>query len=80
MEIEDCVPKVKARSKSRQKKPEICEIDFESMPVENIDWEKITADERLQMKEWAKKKEEELCDEMSELEFWYVEITILLCL
>ena len=39
------------------------------MPVENIDWEKITPEERQRMKDWAKAKETELCEIICELEF-----------
>lgn len=63
-----------ARKRTRQKKQEYSEKDFESMPVENIDWEKITPEERQAMKEWAKKKEAHLSEEICELEFRLVNI------
>jgi len=63
-------PKDNTRKRQRLKKQELCEKDFESMPAENIDWEKISPEERQQMKDWAKRKEAELCEEICELEFW----------
>jgi hypothetical protein len=58
-----------SRKRTRQKKQEYSDKDFESMPVENIDWEKISPEERQAMKDWAKKKEVELSEEICELEF-----------
>ena len=55
--------------KKRQKKSELTEKDYELMPVENIDWEKITPEERQQIREWAKAKETELFDTICDLEF-----------
>ena len=41
--------------------------NFEKLPVENIDWEKISENEKQQMKMWEKRKEESLVKEVSEL-------------
>jgi beta-lactam-binding protein with PASTA domain len=63
-------PKETARKRQSKKKQELSEKDFESMPVENIDWEKISPEERQQMKDWAKRREAEMSEEICELEYW----------
>ena len=59
--------------------------DYEEMPTENLDWEKISAEEKERMKDWARRKEKELLEQASELQFrlvsfalhWY---TLVYCL
>jgi len=57
------------RKPGRQKKVQLTDKDYEDMPTENLDWEKISAEEKERMKEWAQRKEKELVEQASELQF-----------
>lgn len=59
--------KEEKRKAPRQKK--LTDKDYEEMPTENLDWEKISAEEKERMKDWAQRKERELLEEASELQF-----------
>jgi len=61
--------KEEKRKAPRQKKTQLTDKDYEEMPTENLDWEKISAEEKEQMKEWAQRKEKELVEQASELQF-----------
>lgn len=61
--------KEEKRKAPRQKKVQLTDRDYEEMPTENLDWEKITAEEKERMKDWALRKEKELVEQASELQF-----------
>ena len=62
--------KEEKRKASRQKKlQQLTDRDYEEMPTENLDWEKISAEEKERMKDWARRKEKELVEQASELQF-----------
>jgi len=50
--------------------------DYEEMPTENLDWEKISAEEKERMKDWARRKEKELLEQASELQFRLVSFAL----
>ena len=56
------------KGRSRKSQPEIKEKDYEKMPIENLDWEKIGKEERNRMKDWCRRREKELMDELTELQ------------
>ena len=60
--------KEEKRKAPRQKK-QLTDKDYEEMPTENLDWEKISAEEKERMKDWAQRKEKELMEQASELQF-----------
>ena len=55
------------RKSSRQRAILIAKEEKEDLPIENIDWETITPDERVRMKDRFFKKEAELLDLVQEL-------------
>jgi len=61
--------KEEKRKTSKQKKVQLTDKDYEEMPTENLDWEKIGAEEKERMKDWARRKEKELVEQASELQF-----------
>jgi len=64
--------KEEKRKAPRQKKvQQLTDKDYEEMPTENLDWEKISAEEKERMKDWARRKEKELVEQASELQFRY---------
>jgi len=61
--------KEEKRKTPKQKKMQLTDKDYEEMPTENLDWEKIGAEEKERMKDWARRKEKELVEQASELQF-----------
>jgi len=60
----------KQRKAPKQKKmSQLTDKDYEDMPTENLDWEKIGPEEKERMKDWARRKEKELVEQASELQF-----------
>ena len=58
--------------KGRSKKSiELSDKDFENLPSENLDWDKISTDERLQMKAWEQRKEREFAEEVAEIQQYH---------
>ena len=43
--------------------------DFEEMPVENLDWDQITAEERECIKQWSRRKERQLMELSEQLQY-----------
>jgi len=62
------------RKAPRQKKVQLTDKDYEEMPTENLDWEKISAEEKERMKDWARRKEKELLEQASELQFRLIHV------
>jgi len=60
------------RKAPRQKKTQLTDKDYEEMPTENLDWEKISVEERERMKDWARRREKELLEQASELQFRFI--------
>jgi len=70
------VEEVRGESKEEKhkKKKQLTDKDYEEMPTENLDWEKISAEEKERMKDWARRKEKELLEQASELQFRFVHL------
>lgn len=59
----------KCKAPKQKKMQQLTDKDYEEMPTENLDWEKIGAEEKERMKDWAQRKEKELVEQASELQF-----------
>jgi len=57
------------KRKAPKQKKHLTDKDYEEMPTENLDWEKISVEEKERMKDWARRKEKELLEQASELQF-----------
>jgi len=66
--------KEEKRKAPKQKKVQLTDRDYEEMPTENLDWEKISAEEKERMKDWARRKEKELVEQASELQFRLLQV------
>lgn len=56
------------RGRKKRSITELSEKDFENMPVENIDWDQLSLEEKKCIKDWSARKEEELVREAAKLQ------------
>lgn len=68
-DVEEVRGESKEEKRKAQRQKKVTDKDYEEMPTENLDWEKISAEEKERMKDWARRKEKELSDQASELQF-----------
>jgi len=66
--IDDESAKKKSKRGKRLGPAEPTDRDYEMMPTENLDWEKITPSEKSSMKEWFSRRENELTELAAELQ------------